>query len=382
MAIGTIKKIVLLPLLASLTACGGFIANSGPSRSAIESSSNAAAAIAVIPVTGDLIARLGPTPVLKFSDAFASSLKAHDTLGPGDMLEVTLWETPPAVLFSTASVQSLNSGKELSLPEQMVDSNGDISVPFVGSVHVQGKTSTQVQREIVARLTGRANKPQAFVRQSKINNATVTIVSSTGTNKLLPLTAKKERLLDAITVVGGMNDSLSHMTVQLTRQDRVVAMPLEDIVKDPRQNIYLNAGDVVSIMNQPQSYTVMGASHKNEEIHFESKGINLSQALGRAGGLDDFRSDAKGVFVFRYEDPARLNGFTSTNSQHLIDGKVPVIYEVNLKDPQAFFWAQKFAIKDSDTIYISNAPSAELNKFINIISGSIYSIIGAKGLGL
>ena len=46
----------------------------------------------------------------------------------------------------------------------------------------------------------------------------------------------------------------------------------------------------------------------------------------------------------------------------------PVIYTLNLREPASFFIAKSFPIKDGDTLYISNAPAAELQKFMNIVS--------------
>lgn len=388
MAVNKTRNITLLPLIISISACtssGSFLANSGPSRSAIEkaSTSSTASTIPVLQLNSNIISSVGSyAATTKFSDVFGNNISVKGRIGSGDLVEVALWETPPAVLFSTSNVQSSSSGKELALPEQMVDSKGNISVPFVGSINVLGKTSTQVENEIISRLNGRANKPQAFVRIVKNNNATVTVVGSSENNKLISLTAKNERLLEAIALAGGIKDSLNRISIQVTRGNQVVAMPLESIVKDPKQNIYLNAGDIITIQNQPMNFTVLGASGKNEEIGFESKGISLAQALGRAGGLQDFRADARGVFIFRYEDPTRLRGVTplAANPNNLIDGKMPVIYQIDLKNPATFFWAQKFMIQNNDMVYISNAPSAELNKFISIITSSIYSISAIKGL--
>ena len=268
------------------------------------------------------------------------------------------------------------------LPEQMVDNVGNISVPFVGNIRVKGKIPSQIEREIVSKLKGRANKPQVFVRIVKNNNATVTVVGSSGNNRLIPISSKNERLLEVVTLAGGINDSLNRISIQLTRQDQVVSMPLESIIKDPKQNIHLNSGDVITIQNQPSNFTVLGASGKNEEIGFEAKGISLAQALGRSGGLQDFRADASGVFIFRFEDPSRLVNFTSfaSDPNNLVDGKLPIIYQIDLKNPQTFFWSQKFMIQNNDMIYVSNASSADLNKFLSIITSSIYSVSAVKGL--
>lgn len=383
----TIRNTVLLPLIfgiASCTSSGSFLATSGPTRSSIQKiSEQPETNIAILPLSGEIVAKLGSyLPSERFSNVFQSSTNVPGSIGLGDLVEVRIWETPPAVLFSSGNIQSASTSKEFMLPEQMVDNIGNISVPFVGNIRVKGKIPSQVEHEIVSKLKGRANKPQVFVRIIKNNNSTVTVVGSSGNNRIIPISSKNERLLEVIALAGGINDSLNRISIQLTRQDQVVSMPLESIIKDPQQNIHLNSGDVITIQNQPSNFTVLGASGKNEEIGFEAKGISLAQALGRSGGLQDFRADASGVFIFRFEEPSRLVNFTSfaSDPNNLVDGKLPVIYQIDLKNPQTFFWSQKFMIQNNDMIYVSNASSADLNKFLSIITSSIYSVSAVKGL--
>ena len=73
------------------------------------------------------------------------------------MLDITIWEAPPAVLFGGA-LSSTGSGnaQQTKLPEQMVSSSGTISVPFIGDVSVLGKTPVQVQNIIKGRLKKRS----------------------------------------------------------------------------------------------------------------------------------------------------------------------------------------------------------------------------------
>jgi len=150
-------------------------------------------------------------------------------------------------------------------------------------------------------------------------------------------------------------------------------LPLETIIRDPKQNIVLNPGDVVTSIFQPNSFTVLGATGKNEEMNFEAQGISLAQALARTGGLDDNRADARGVFIFRFESPTAMD-LAGKTVKMTPEGKIPVIYRLNLKDPATFFVAQSFPIQNKDVMYVSNAPAAELQKFLNIIVSTIYPI--------
>jgi polysaccharide export outer membrane protein len=186
----------------------------------------------------------------------------------------------------------------------------------------------------------------------------------------MPLTPGGERLLDALAASGGVRQPVNKMTIQVTRGDSVQSMPLEMVIRDPRQNITLQPGDVVTALHQPSSFTLLGATGKNEEINFEAQGISLAQALARGGGLQDTRANAQGVFVFRLESADALD-WPSKPVQTTPDGKVPVIYRADLNDPAIFFVAQSFPVNNRDVLYVANAPAAELQKFLNLISSTL-----------
>ena len=166
------------------------------------------------------------------------------------------------------------------------------------------------------------------------------------------------------------------MTIQITRGDRIASMPLEFVIKEPRENIRLQPDDVVTALYQPFSFTALGAIGRNDELSFEGTGITLAQALGRISGLQDIRADVKGVFIFRLEDAEAL----ASRDGGLVtpDGKIPVIYRINLKDPATFFLAQSFPIRNKDVLYVSNAPLADIQKFVNVISSTILPVATAS----
>ena len=100
--------------------------------------------------------------------------------------------------------------------------------------------------------------------------------------------------------------------------------------------------------------------------------------LARAGGLQDHRANATGVFIFRYEDPAMLGG--AGTGPTTADGKVPVVYRVDLKDPATFFMAQDFPMRNKDVMYVANAPAAELQKFMNLLSGVVVPVLTIRSV--
>ncbi|MBC7513841.1 MAG: polysaccharide export protein, partial [Herminiimonas sp.] len=172
---------------------------------------------------------------------------------------------------------------------------------------------------------------------------------------------------------------VNKMTLQVTRGESVEALPLDVIIRDPKQNIFIMPGDVVTALFQPLSFTVLGATGKNEELNFEAQGISLAQALARAGGLQEQRSDAQGVFIFRLEQPGALD-FGNKVVRTTPEGKIPVIYRLNLKDPATFFVSQSFVMQNRDVLYVSNAPAAELQKFLNVVTSVVYPALGIYNL--
>ncbi len=381
----TLKFTLSMPILAMLISLSGcqtltkWQPSSGPTKKVIENQvSTENSGLTIIDIDNRIAFLTSQSiPVRRFSDFYKSSSTFNNTISAGDVVDVSIWEAPPALLFGTASdISGLSGSKEVKLPEQMVDNKGQITIPFVGKISVSGKTPEQVQVMIVKGLTKKANNPSAVVRIAKNNSADVTIVGEVTNSTRMPLTGKAERILDALAAAGGTKHPSSRISVQLNRRGQSVEMPFDAIIKDPRQNVILQKGDVVSVNYQTKSFTVLGATSKNTEIDFEAGGISLMQALARSGGLDDNRADARGVFIFRQESANILTPEqrAALPMQLQYASEVPVIYRLNLKEPINYIVAQNFAIKDKDLIYVSNAPGVEFRKFISLVAQGMYIV--------
>ncbi|HEX5686739.1 MAG TPA: polysaccharide biosynthesis/export family protein [Ideonella sp.] len=354
----------------------------GPSASTIRQTpaSEAPAATGVVQVVdinenvvSQLLAGQSRT---QFSEAFGDAAASAQSVGPGDVLEVTIWETPPATLFGAVAsdLRVAVAAVPTTLPAQMVDREGTISVPFAGRIQAAGMTPRAISASIMQALKGKANQPQVLVRVVQNTSATVTVVGEVATNVRVPLTAGGERLLDALAAAGGVKQPISKVSLQLTRGTRFQTMPLEAIIRDPRQNIPMQPGDVLTALYQPLSFTALGATGRQDEVAFEAQGISLAQAMGRIGGLLDSRSDPRGVFIFRFEPKAALE-WPQQPAATTPEGMVPVVYRLDLSDPRSFFAMQSFTMHHRDLVYVSNAPAAELQKFLNMVFSAVYPVV-------
>lgn len=371
-------------LSVSLSGCSGaLVSSSGPSTSGILRVPQTAEASGIQLVdVDDRVARslMAHRVQGNFAATIGDAIPNGMVVGTGDVLETVIWEAPPAALFGAVSageasaISGVSTARPTTLPEQMVASDGRITVPFVGTIQASGRTTKEIAADITRHLAGKAHLPQVMVRITRNATALVTVVGDVAQSNRLPLTVRGERLLDAIAGAGGVRQPIDKITIQITRGERVETMPLARVVADPRQNVVLRAGDVVAALFQPLSFTVLGATGRNEELPMEAQGITLGQALGRIGGLQDQRADAHGLFIFRFEDPEALSSPSGTALRRTPEGKVAVIYRVDLKNPASFFAAQSFPVHDKDIIYVSNAKLADIQKFVSIITSTVFPV--------
>ncbi len=84
------------------------------------------------------------------------------TFGIGDVISVSIFEAAAGGLFIPAEA-SVRPGNFVTLPNQPVDTRGNISVPYAGLVAAAGKTPADVEKEVVDRIKNRAIEPQVVV---------------------------------------------------------------------------------------------------------------------------------------------------------------------------------------------------------------------------
>lgn len=384
---------ILTCLLAVTLLNGCTIPHSGPSFSDIRKSGDQGnkSPIPLVIVDSAVTDILnGSVEHSTFYDAFGNVKPDVYRVNYGDSVELYIWESAPALLFGSRGFDvedfTVTSHK---LPTQVVEEDGKISVPFVGMISVVGKTVRQVEKDILAALGNKANNPQVLVQITNRPAAQITVIGDVNSSKNIFLTPKGENILDAIALSAGVTQSFNKIMLSLSRNGRTVNMPLERVIQNPEQNIYLNAKDVLVVMYQPWSYTMMGASGKNQEFNFEATGINLIEALARAGGINDSMADPRGVFVFRFEDQKVYDSLLELSSDSAerssagaekqsevsdvnrktvtAQNKRPVIYQVDFEQPESFFRSQNFMIKNGDVIFVASASGYELSKFLRML---------------
>jgi polysaccharide biosynthesis/export protein len=311
----------------------------------------------------------------EFGDRRVSS---EPVIGVGDSVTVTIWEAAAGGLFSAPAIaDKVSTGSNsATIPEQVVGRDGGITVPYAGRVHVVGRTTRAVQDQIEHALEGKAIQPQVLVNVMKTVGDSVSVGGEVASGARVPLSIKGDRLLDVLASAGGVRAPINETFLELSRGSKTSRIPLITVVNNPRENIYLHPGDDLTLVRDPQKFIAYGATGQNAEIPFDADGITLAEALAKAGGLQDSRSDPRGVFVFRYEVESVARQLDPTSALVKSGRLTPTVYRLNLTDPNSLFLEQSFRIANRDLVYVSNSPSMQVQKVFAIIGGG-FSTVGA-----
>ena len=366
-----------LPLFA-LGACSS-LPNSGPSTSAVLQTGSATDAMQyeLIDIDPQVVSALHSRQFDSFSSRFGDRRMAKEpVIGVGDTVVVTIWEAASGGLFSSPLVTGQISvgSNSAQIPEQVVGRDGGITVPYAGRVSVAGKTTRAVQQTVEHALQGKAIQPQVLVSVTRGVSNAVSVGGEVANGARVPLSVKGDRLLDVIAAAGGVRAPVNETFVELSRGSKTYRMPLTTVISNPADNIYLHPNDVVTLVRDPQTFLAYGATSRNAEIPFEADGITLAQALVKAGGLNDNRSDPQGVFVFRYESASVVRALRPSSPLAEAGHLVPVVYRLNLTEPNSLFLEQGFPIASRDLVYVSNAPSVEVQKIFGMIGGGLSNV--------
>jgi len=327
--------------------------------------------------TDFVLVDLSPAVLQQFAEFKRSSLlESFGNAGPapirtlerGDVVSVTIWDAGGG-LFSPQGPVPPQNGTALgtlqtNVPNQTVDPDGRITVPFAGQIKVAGKSVVETQRAVVAALTHQALQPQALVNIVADQSNLFTVIGDVKNPNRLPLDINGTRILDAVARAGGTTAPAFNEVVQLTRHGVAKRVRLSWIHDNPVEDIYLQPDDTVYVLHDPEAVAVLGAATNNMRLQFDTEKMTLADAVGLAGGLRDSQAEPSGVFVFRMEPSELVRGMKEGAAAAASGGMVPVIFRADLRAPQAYFLAQSFQMRDKDIVYVANAESTQIDKLL------------------
>lgn len=346
-----IVRVIGASLFALLLAgCGSLLSGTGPYRDSIVSSPETAdLPYKLIDLKADNIGAYARRPeATASSDVSSIASTTAIRLVPGDMVKVMISDSAEGGVFAP-----LIAGGTV-FDNIRVAPDGTISLPYVGTLAVGGKTTRQVDEAIRNRLRGSAaTDPQAHTEMTGDLSGSVLVAGAVNAPGRFSSLQGPLTILDVVSMAGGP-----------TAEPHLINV----IVRNGKSVYTINYNDVLSGRNRPvaprsevvlerdrQRFVAMGAVREPGLMDFPSPEPSLLEVLGAVGGLDEAKADPRGVFVFRV-NPNPLPGEPETE-----------VFQLNMRNPESIFLARAFQVMPEDAIYVTNAAVYEWQKIISPI---------------
>jgi polysaccharide export outer membrane protein len=371
-------------LAVGVSACS-VLPGTGPTSDAVNAGasagvrSSASLPYALVDVSADTIGFLSQPNVISFKGEFPDKRpKPNQVVGVGDVLNISIFEAAPGGLFTPGQAAGARPGNFVDLPAQAVDQKGSIYVPYAGEIPAAARTIPDIQQAVVARLRNRAIEPQVVISLNQQHSSVVSVLGDVNTPGVLALNSVGERLLALIARAGGPKHEAIESYVTLQRDGKRVRVLLSRVVHDPRENIFVRPNDVIFVTRESPTFTALGALNQNvfgfnSEIPFDVETLTLSQAMGKAGGLNDQQSDPSEIYVYRFEERPFLDKLGVDTTRFTFD-RIPTIYRVNLRDPSGMLLAAGFQMRSKDVMYVANAKVVDYYKLLTLINNTANTV--------
>ena len=261
-------------------------------------------------------------------------------IGSGDVLNIMVW----AHSDLNSPIQQSNPQTNQVSRGAWVDEGGYITYPLAGKIQAKGKTLDELQNTLTSLLKRYIKNPQVAINVTEFRSQRISVSG-------------------AINQAGGVTQSADTQHIKWTHNGVDRTISLQDMLQygDMSQNHLLSHGDIVYVPNSSNNKIyIMGEVGKQATLPIGNHGLNLTQALGEVGGMNQNYADATGVFVIRRapEDAAK-----------------PIhIYQLNLKDATSYALGSEFKLRSEDTVYVTAAPVTRWNRVMSQITNSISNV--------
>jgi polysaccharide export outer membrane protein len=398
--LGGIGRPVVLALgLGAAVAGCQVVPGDGPWMNGAKAGSTEAFPFDVIDLTPTTVVAYRPTAAIdRRSTTEGLSAGTALTAAPGDVLQVRIFERYAGGTFPT-----IDNPGAADLGNQMVTPAGTIEVPYVGTVKVAGLRPRQIERDIEARLAGKAKEPQVIVEFAADRTNTIMVSGNVKKPGRMSLIEGVRTVVDAINRAGGAVQPAAQAAQAAASSpgsadtDALAASPAPpvggpsqfEVVVRRRGQVILNKqlsellaggdiaierGDEIVVRPNSQVVTVLGAVAVAGNVPVTKPNMTLADALGEVHGLFDLRSNKTGLYVFRLGD---IQGNPQTRAR---------IFRLDFMQPVSVFVAQQFGVQPKDVIFVANAPLREYDKvldslyrtaiIVGVVRGSVTPAVG------
>jgi polysaccharide export outer membrane protein len=301
-----------------------------------------------------------------------SALEDHEGItyrvGPGDSLLITVFRHPEFTTIPFTAVAGIKPGT-------VVDNNGAIQFPLVGTLQVAGQTLDEIRDQIQKSLARYIPEPSVTV-QVLVNGSLRYNLIGQFTQPGIKISDRPLRLLEAIALGGSID--LAHADLRgayIARNGHKLPIDFYRLMHagDLRENIRLHNGDILFVPdNVSEIVYVFGAGvARGVPVTMLNGRLNLVQALAAAGyGYTD-HSQGKFQKVRVIRSGADSGLFFVVNAEKILKGE-----------------AAPFALEAGDLVFVPETAWTKWNQILaqilpslQVISGLLTPFVDIKFLG-
>lgn len=265
----------------------------------------------------------------------------------GDTLYITVWDHPELTSPAGTQQQAAANGR-------LVRPDGTLFYPYVGVVRAEGLTIEELRVLLTDKIARFVESPQVDLNIIEYGGQRVTLQGAFVKTDRQSITATPLTLAQAIgaATVDPIRADLSGFV--LTRDGKQYHLDLDGLNRGQSvaNDIYLKAGDHLYMpYNDRKEVYVVGEVVRPQALTFKTTDLTLTQALGRAGGLNPLTAKGDSVYVIRGVDD--------------MTKEPAMIYHLNAKSPASFALASQFPVRAGDVVFVGPAGVTRWNRFVN-----------------
>ena len=282
------------------------------------------------------------------------------TIGPQDVLLVTVWDHPEITL-------PLGQYRTDSAGGNVVGDDGTMYFPYVGKLKVKGLTTDQARAALTAELNKFLLNPQVDLKVLAYRSQKVFVSGEVKVPDTYNITDVPFTLAEAVHRAGGFTPSADDSRIVLTRGTRSWRLDFQDLLGRGNQagEVYLHDGDALMVPGaQENPVYMLGELQKPGTLPLIHGNLSLAKALADAGGILGTSADARSIYVIRQGDA--LNA---------VD-----VYHLDARNPATMVLADRFALNPRDIVYVDTGTAVRFNRVMNLLLPTV-SAVTASAVG-